>query len=134
MWATPALDGDRLYVTSLDGSLYALDKSGKQQWVFRGAGSGIAAHPVVSGDSVYVGSFDNKLYSLKKSDGTMNWSLKGGQLVLGDAGRRERHRLRREPRWEGVRCGRGDGRVPMGPAVRHRRAGAVRTGARRAAG
>jgi outer membrane protein assembly factor BamB len=128
VWATPALDGDRLYVTSLDGSLYALDKSGNQQWVFRGAGSGIAAHPVVSGDSVYVGSFDNKLYSVKKSDGTLNWSLEADNWFWATRGR-ERRRLRCEPRWEGVRCRCGNGRAPMGPPVRHRCAGAVRTGA-----
>lgn len=77
VWATPALSADTLYVTSLDGSLYALDKTnGREKWRFAAAGSGIAAKPVVSGDAVYVGSFDNKLYSIKTSDGTMNWSVK----------------------------------------------------------
>jgi outer membrane protein assembly factor BamB len=77
VWATPALAGDALYVTSLDGSLYALDKSsGDQNWRFDGAGSGVAARALVSGESVYVGAFDNKLYSVKVSDGTVNWTVK----------------------------------------------------------
>ncbi|MDP9237477.1 MAG: PQQ-binding-like beta-propeller repeat protein [Chloroflexota bacterium] len=79
VWATPVLAADSLYVTSLDGSLYALDKSsGSQNWRFDGAGSGVAAKPLVSGDSVYVGAFDDKLYSVKVDDGSMNWSLKAG--------------------------------------------------------
>ncbi len=82
VWATPTVDIDTVYVTSLDGSLYALEKSGEnagaRKWVFSGAGSGIASRPVVSADSVFVGAFDNKLYSVKKSDGTENWSLKAG--------------------------------------------------------
>lgn len=77
VWATPTLSSDAIYVSSLDGSLYALDKSGGQKWRFNGAGSGVAAKPVVSGDAVYIGAFDSKLYSVKTADGSLNWSLKG---------------------------------------------------------
>jgi outer membrane protein assembly factor BamB len=79
VWATPVLSGSVLYVTSLDGSLYALETaSGREKWRFAGTGSGMAAKPLVSGDAIYIGAFDNKLYSIKTSDGTMNWSVKAG--------------------------------------------------------
>src|SRR5205823_11389356 len=60
---------------SLDGSVYALDKSGNRKWVFSGATSGIGSRPTIAEGNVYVGAFDNKLYSMKASDGTMNWSF-----------------------------------------------------------
>jgi len=83
VWSTPTIAGDTIYATSLDGTLYALDPSGKARWTFRRANAGIAGAATVEGDAVYVGAFDNKLYSVKTSDGTENWSVKADNWFWG---------------------------------------------------
>jgi len=78
VWATPTVDNGRIYVTSLGGTVYALNTSGQRQWVFNGAGAGIASRAVVADGVVYAGAFDNKLYAINASDGSLLWTLTAG--------------------------------------------------------
>ncbi len=79
VWSAPALTkvGDVLYVTSLDGRLYALNaETGEELWSFE-TDAGIAAGPVVAGDSstVYVGGFDSRLRAIDTAEHRERWSV-----------------------------------------------------------
>jgi len=90
IWASPVVSGERVYVTSQDHYLYALDAAtGEQVWKFR-AGAMLAGKPTVHANSVYVGSFDQKLYALDAATGAKKWEftaqgwLWDGPAVLDD--------------------------------------------------
>ena len=75
IWASPVVSGERVYVTSQDHYLYALNAAtGEQVWKFR-AGAMLAGTPTVYGNSVYVGSFDQKLYALDAATGAKKWEF-----------------------------------------------------------
>ena len=90
IWSSPVVSGERVYVTSQDHYLYALDAAtGEQVWKFR-AGAMLAGKPTVHANSVYVGSFDQKLYALDAATGAKKWEftaqgwLWDGPAVLDD--------------------------------------------------
>ena len=71
IWSTPVVEGDTVYVSSLDHKLYALDaETGEQRWEqpFEADG-GIAATLLISGGTIYIGSFDKCLYALDAETG-----------------------------------------------------------------
>lgn len=73
IWSTPAIDGETLYIGSLDKKLYALDISdGSEKWHFE-AGGAIISTPLVQGDTVYFGSFDGHIYALDAASGSLRW-------------------------------------------------------------
>ncbi len=73
VWSTPVLDGDTLYVGSLDKHLYALDADdGGEKWRYQ-AGGAVASVPIVYEDAVYFGSFDVEVYAVNKADGALKW-------------------------------------------------------------
>jgi outer membrane protein assembly factor BamB len=92
VWGTPVLAGDRLYVSTLNHQVLALDvtQDGKLVWEFNQAKGAIAGSPVLDGDTLYVGSFDNTLYVLDAQTGQKRWSytLQGwlwdGLAVVGE--------------------------------------------------
>lgn len=66
---------NRVYFSTSDGKVYALDAAtGNKEWGFQ-AGDKIWATPASSGDTVYIGSFDNKLYALNAEDGKKKWEF-----------------------------------------------------------
>lgn len=78
VWSRPALSGGVLYVTALDGSLYAIDSAtGTEIWSFP-TDAGIASGAVVSGAAglVYFGGFDSHLRAVDVDRGTEVWSVK----------------------------------------------------------
>ncbi len=79
IWATPAIDGDTLFIGSFDKKLYALDTaSGSPKWVFATEGEGaIAATPLVYNSTVYIGSFDRYLYAVDEISGSLKWKFMG---------------------------------------------------------
>lgn len=85
--ASPALDGDRLYVPTGDGTLHALDPaSGGEMWSWESGeglasfnpylrgGKGQCSSPLVVDDVVYFGSTDGHLYALDAASGNELWS------------------------------------------------------------
>ncbi|MEX1253960.1 MAG: PQQ-binding-like beta-propeller repeat protein [Dehalococcoidia bacterium] len=75
--STPALDGDMLYVTSLDSKLYALDaSSGEERWSFT-TEAGLASAPIVNQATglVYVGGFDSRLRAIDLDSHQEQWAI-----------------------------------------------------------
>ncbi|HJP83379.1 MAG TPA: PQQ-binding-like beta-propeller repeat protein [Fimbriimonadaceae bacterium] len=70
------IDGNRLFVSCMDGSLNCLDKnSGKVVWKAK-TGRYCHSSPVIDGDRVYVGSADANFYAFSKDSGKELWRLK----------------------------------------------------------
>jgi outer membrane protein assembly factor BamB len=80
--ATPWIGEDIILAPSADGTLYALDGSGKEKWTFK-AGHGLWSTPLVKEDKIYISSLDHHLYALNLADGKQIWKSEdlGGQLV-----------------------------------------------------
>ena len=81
IWATPAYDGQTLYIGSFDRSVYAVDgASGIGLWSFATQGPVIAT-PLVFDEKVLVASFDRHLYCLDADTGAEIWTFSGGSSV-----------------------------------------------------
>jgi len=64
---------DKLYFSSADGKVYALDAAdGFKEWDFE-TGDKIWSTPAIDGETLYIGSFDNKLYALDAITGKEKW-------------------------------------------------------------
>lgn len=73
--SSPAVSGDRVYVGSSDGLLYAIDRaSGAERWRFASKGP-IASSPAVHGDLVYVSSLDGNVYAIERATGKQRWAF-----------------------------------------------------------
>lgn len=97
-WARPAYEDGKLFVPSLDHSLYILDAAtGKQIGQFT-ANASIASTPAVKGGIAYFGSFDRFIYAVdatgkqvwQSSERLSGWVwcdalLHEGRLYVGDA-------------------------------------------------
>ena len=82
IWSSPTVEDGVLYVTSLDGNLYALDAStGNVNWSFD-AGNGLATTPVIADDLVLVGGFDAALFAVNKSNGELAWQFEAANWIL----------------------------------------------------
>jgi hypothetical protein len=70
---TPAVAGDRLYVGSRSGLLFALNRStGEKEWTFA-ADQGLVASPSVVGETVFVGDEGGILYAVEATTGELRW-------------------------------------------------------------
>ncbi len=73
--SSPAVSGDRVYVGSTDGRLYAIDRTtGVERWQFASKGP-IASSPAVHGDLVYVSSLDGNIYAVDTATGKQRWAF-----------------------------------------------------------
>jgi outer membrane protein assembly factor BamB len=85
VYGSPAVDGDSVYVGSLDHTVYALDAAdGTERWSFETAEK-VYADPALVGDTVYVGSYDDTVYALDAASGEMRWAYDTGSVVDGGA-------------------------------------------------
>ena len=65
--------GDTLYVSSLDGKLYALNVlTGKKRWTFPTKGQFVGS-PVFTDGTLYIGSTDHNLYAIDAANGKLRW-------------------------------------------------------------
>lgn len=82
--AVPALDprGDRIYVGSSAGSLWALGGAGTEIWMYA-AGGAIGSQPFLDPDrdELYVASDDGRLHALEASTGAVRWHAEIGGAV-----------------------------------------------------
>lgn len=78
----PVVAGGRVFVTSFDDTVYALDAgTGKWLWHYRRRAAGGAtvlgaSAPLVDGDLVYAGLSDGFLVALTLADGQLRWERK----------------------------------------------------------
>ena len=85
MMATPAVVGDRVFITTEDGAVAALAAgSGETLWSYD-IGSPSDSAPAVAGDAIYVGSRNHRLLALRQDDGQLIWERNLGNIVLGSA-------------------------------------------------
>ena len=82
IWSAPVIEDGVLYVTSLDGNLYALDPAtGSVNWSFD-AGNGLATTPVIVDDLILVAGFDDALFAVNKSSGEPAWEFAASNWIL----------------------------------------------------
>ncbi|MFA5316189.1 MAG: PQQ-binding-like beta-propeller repeat protein [Dehalococcoidales bacterium] len=74
VWSAPVVAGDTVYVTSMNGRLYALDAdTGVEKWRFEDAEGAIVSSPVIYEGKVYFGSFDRYFYAVNADTGQLAW-------------------------------------------------------------
>lgn len=86
--SSPAVVGDRVFVGSGDGTVYALDAAtGRERWTFK-TGGRVRSSPAVVDGVVYIGSFDGHLYALDAATGRERWKYvtNGVSLVSANFG------------------------------------------------
>jgi len=76
--ATPVLDGEQLFVRSVDGKLRSLSAAdGSQQWLVSRRVPVLSltgnSEPLVSGQLVFAGFDDGKLVAFNRADGEVRW-------------------------------------------------------------
>ena len=82
LWGAPLISDGVVYVTSLDGGLYALDAAtGSAKWTYK-ATKGLTTTPVIAGDVILVGGFDSTLFAVSKSNGQLAWSHEGTNWIF----------------------------------------------------
>lgn len=80
--SSPALAGGKIYVTSLDTYLYALNATtGKLLWKFT-TGQLLDSSPAVAQGMVYFGSWDENFYALNANTGAVVWSYPVPGVVI----------------------------------------------------
>lgn len=85
VWSTPTVDGDTVYVTSMDHKLHALSlKDGAPKWAepFKSNGA-IVSSPLVEKGKVFFGSFDGWFYAVDIHSGKKVWSFQGDAWFWG---------------------------------------------------
>ncbi|MEW5870019.1 MAG: PQQ-binding-like beta-propeller repeat protein [Chloroflexota bacterium] len=77
LWATPVVDGQRVYLAGMDHSLYAVDiESGTQVWKTEDLKGSIAGTPTLSPEGVlYAGTFGAEMLAVDVNDGSLLWRV-----------------------------------------------------------
>lgn len=69
IWASPLVDGGRVYVAAMDHRLYCLDAgTGELIWE-QNVGAAMAAPPILEDGILYVGAFDGKEHAFRADTG-----------------------------------------------------------------
>ncbi len=82
LWSAPVTDGKRVFVSTLDHEIIALDaQTGELDWKVD-LDTSLLASPVVTADGMlYVGTLSGTLYALKTADGSKVWqNALGGNI------------------------------------------------------
>ncbi|HLK58828.1 MAG TPA: PQQ-binding-like beta-propeller repeat protein [Chthonomonadaceae bacterium] len=83
--SSPLLLDQTLYVSCMDGKLYALNiQNGKRRWAFPSKGQ-LLASPVADAGTLYLGSTDHNLYAVEIATGHQRWKHDMGGPVFGTA-------------------------------------------------
>ncbi len=76
LWSKPLVADGRVFQSSLDHALYALDAAtGKELWKFK-ANASIASTPTIDNGVLYIGAFDSKFYAIDAATGVKKWESK----------------------------------------------------------
>ena len=106
----PALDGERVYIAEVPGSVFAVDWSQRHlpferfaewgrrtlviwglvdtlplpkgfDWRFRARGESFAGVPALAADMAFVGSDTGKVFAIRRSDGERAWAYQAGAAI-----------------------------------------------------
>lgn len=92
--STAAIVDGRVYVASLNGQLFCLDrKTGKQIWSYRSItdpdpksfAPGFKAAPTVTANMVYLGDEDGVFHAVDRATGKVRWTAKSGAEIVSSA-------------------------------------------------
>jgi len=73
LWSRPLVVDGRVYQSSLDHTLYALDAAtGSELWRFK-AGASVASTPSIADGVLYFGAFDGHFYAVDAATGQEKW-------------------------------------------------------------
>ena len=80
--STAAIVGERVFVASADGHLYALDlASGEQIWKYAANGD-IKSSPTVADGTVFFGDGDGMLHAISAENGSLKWQFQTeGEII-----------------------------------------------------
>jgi outer membrane protein assembly factor BamB len=85
LWSKPLVVDERVYQSSLDHSLYALDAAtGRQLWKFTAKAS-LASTPAFANGTLFVGAFDSTFYAIDAATGAKKWESKVDAWVWNQA-------------------------------------------------
>ena len=77
--SSPAVAGNRVFIGSGDGGLYAFDlATGARRWRYD-AGSAVSSSPAVGGGLVYAEARDGSIFAVDAATGTRRWRLTTGK-------------------------------------------------------
>jgi outer membrane protein assembly factor BamB len=68
-YSTPVIEGDRLFIASMDGNLYCISSEGKVIWKANLANPFFNSRPVIEGENIYIVSFNAVLFCVDKKSG-----------------------------------------------------------------
>jgi outer membrane protein assembly factor BamB len=79
--SAPLIEGGRVYVGSLSGTLFAIDaRNGAKLWSV-GTLDAVRGNPVSDGTSLYFGSWDRHVYAVDLATGRVRWRSDAGGIV-----------------------------------------------------
>jgi outer membrane protein assembly factor BamB len=82
--STPAVDGNRLYVGSLDKRIYAVDAAnGSVLWQSEQADNWFWTEVLIQADTLFTGSLGGTVFAIAKDSGQTRWSVDAGNMVRG---------------------------------------------------
>jgi outer membrane protein assembly factor BamB/predicted phosphodiesterase len=68
-YSTPVIEGDRLFIASMEGNLYCISSDGKVLWKANLANPFFNSRPVIKGENIYIVSFNDVLFCVDKKSG-----------------------------------------------------------------
>lgn len=84
--SSPAIAGDTVYISSMDGALTAYTRAhGTPLWRFSTHGSPVESSPLVVDGRVYVGTWSGELYAVDGATGRELWSYRAPADIKGSA-------------------------------------------------
>lgn len=89
--SSPAIAGEKVFISSMDGMLTAYGRGGTPRWQFSTGGSPIESSPLVVDGRVYVGAWNGTLYAVDAKTGKADWTfaaaadIKGSAALAGDS-------------------------------------------------
>lgn len=83
--STPAAAQGTVFISSLDGQLYAADlKTGQEKWRFK-ADDELEASPLYADGAVFVGSVNGTFYAVSAENGQGLWTFNTNGKIIGSA-------------------------------------------------
>jgi len=82
--SSPVISENMIIIGSMDGNLYAFDKSGKLKWKYK-TEAAIEASPIIIKKTVIIGSSSGTVYALNYKTGKLKWKFKTNGQIMGSA-------------------------------------------------
>jgi outer membrane protein assembly factor BamB len=89
--STAAIVGDHVFLASLNGEAFRLDRgTGERQWTYKSLENpapgeflpGFKASPLVTDDTVYIGDEMGTFHAINRADGTKRWTFQAGEVDI----------------------------------------------------